>query len=131
MVCCQVLGNDVVIGLAGSMGSFELNTFKPVIAHAFLQSIRLLTDAMASFEIHCIRGIAVLPERLAELLERSLMLVTALVPHIGYDRAAEIAKRAHQSGQTLRQAAIATGYLTPEQFDLWVRPQDMLGSHSR
>jgi fumarate hydratase class II len=130
MVCCQVLGNDVVIGMAGAMGSFELNTFKPVIAHAFLQSVRLLTDAMASFDLHCVRGISVQRQRLSELLEQSLMLVTALVPHLGYDRAAEIAARAHQDGVSLRQAALAIGYLTAEQFDQWVRPQDMLGPHS-
>ena len=131
MVCCQVLGNDVVISVAGSLGSFELNTFKPVIAHAFLQSVRLLTDAMASFEVHCVRGISVQRERLEDLLERSLMLVTALVPHLGYDRAAAIATRAHQNGLSLRQAAIASGDVTPEQFDLWVRPQEMLGPRSR
>lgn len=127
MVCCQVFGNDVVISMGGAMGSFELNVFKPLIAHAFLQSVRLMTDGMTSFDVHCVRGIAANPKRIAELLERSLMLVTALVPHIGYDRTAEIAKLAHAKDMALRQAAVASGHVTAEQFDTWVRPQDMLG----
>lgn len=126
MLCCQVLGNDVAIGVGGASGHFELNVFKPLIAHAFLQSARLLADGMASFDAHCARGIEPDRERIAELLERSLMLVTALNPHIGYDRAAAIAKHAHVSGTTLREAALAVGGLTAEQFDAWVRPEKMV-----
>ncbi|MDZ4255573.1 MAG: lyase family protein, partial [Sulfuritalea sp.] len=131
MVCCQVMANDVAIGIGGASGNFELNVFKPLIAHNFLQSLRLLTDAMRSFEAHCVRGIVANHGRIAELLERSLMLVTALTPHIGYDRAAEIAKRAHHDGSTLRAAALALGYLTAEEFDRWVRPVDMVGGDIR
>jgi len=127
MACCQVMGNDVAIGIGGASGNFELNVFKPLIAHNFLQSLRLLADGMQSFEAHCVRGIEARRERIAELLERSLMLVTALTPHIGYDRAAAIAKRAHQEGSTLRAAALASGLVTTEEFDRWVRPADMVG----
>ena len=127
MICCQVLGNDVAIAIGGASGNFELNLFKPLIAHNFLQSLRLLADAMSSFESHCVRGITANRERIAELLERSLMLVTALAPHIGYDRAAEIAKRAHHEGSTLREAALALGYVTAAEFERWVRPTEMLG----
>lgn len=127
MACCQVFGNDTTITLAGASGNFELNVYKPVIAHAFLQSARLLADGMASFDRHCARGIQARPQRIDELLEGSLMLVTALAPHIGYDRAAEIAKRAHREGSTLRQAALASGWVSEEEFELWVRPQDMTG----
>jgi len=127
MLCCQVFGNDVAINFGGASGNFELNVFKPVIAHNFLQSLRLLADGMASFERHCVRGIEARRERIAELLERSLMLVTALTPHIGYDRAAEIAKRAQREGSTLREAAVASGYVSAEQFDAWVRPGEMVG----
>ncbi len=127
MVCAQVMANDVAVGFGGAAGNFELNVCKPLIAHNFLQSVRLLTDAMAGFETHCVRGIVPRRERMAELVERSLMLVTALVPHIGYDRAAEIARRAHREGTTLRQAALALGYLTAEEFDRWVRPAAMVG----
>ena len=126
MVCVQVMANDVAVGFGGATGNFELNVCKPLIAHNFLQSVRLLTDAMASFETHCVRGIVPQRERMAELVERSLMLVTALTPHIGYDRAAEIAKQAHREGTTLRQAALALGYLTAEDFDRWVRPVAMV-----
>jgi fumarate hydratase class II len=126
MVCVQVMANDVAVGFGGATGNFELNVCKPLIAHNFLQSVRLLTDAMASFETHCVRGIVPQRERMAELVERSLMLVTALTPHIGYDRAAEIAKQAHREGTTLRQAALALGYLTAEEFDRWVRPVAMV-----
>jgi len=126
MACCQVFGNDVAIGMAGASGNFELNVYKPLIIHAFLQSVRLLADGMASFEAHCVRGIAANRERIAELMERSLMLVTALAPHIGYDRAAEIAKLARGDGMTLKQAALALGYVTEEEFDRWVRPEDMV-----
>ncbi len=127
MLCIQVMANDVAVGFAGAAGNFELNVFKPLVAHAFLQSVRLLADGMASFERHCARGIEANRERIAELLERSLMLVTALAPHIGYDRAAEIAKRAHASGETLREAALALGYVAADDFDRWVRPAAMLG----
>jgi fumarate hydratase, class II len=126
MVAAQVMGNDVAIGIAGASGSFELNVFKPLIAHAFLHSVRLLADGCASFDRHCARGIEPDRARIDDLLSRSLMLVTALAPHIGYDRAAAIAKRAHREGSTLREAALASGHLTAEQFDRWVRPQDML-----
>ncbi|HUW36221.1 MAG TPA: class II fumarate hydratase [Rhodocyclaceae bacterium] len=127
MLCCQVLANDVAIGIGGASGNFELNVFKPLISHNFLQSVRLLADGMTSFEAHCVRGIVANRERIAELLERSLMLVTALAPHIGYDRAAEIAKRAHHDGSTLREAALARGQVTAEEFDRWVRPELMVG----
>ena len=126
MLCCQVMGNDVAIGIGGASGNFELNVYKPLIAHNFLQSVRLLADGMASFEVHCARGIEANRARIAELLERSLMLVTALSPHIGYDRAAEIAKRAHQDGITLREAALALGYVTAQEFDRWVQPAEMV-----
>jgi len=128
MLCCQVLANDVAIGIGGASGHFELNVYKPLIAHNFLQSLRLLADGMDSFETHCARGIVANPERLAELMERSLMLVTALVPHIGYDKAADIAKLAQREGLTLRQAALALDYVSAEQFDLWVVPARMVGS---
>ncbi|MCK9381445.1 MAG: class II fumarate hydratase [Sulfuritalea sp.] len=126
MLCCQVMGNDVALGIGGASGNFELNVYKPLIAHNFMQSVRLLADGMTSFEAHCARGIEANRERIAELLKRSLMLVTALAPHIGYDRAAEIAKRAHRDGTTLREAALAVGYVTAEEFDLWVKPAAMV-----
>ena len=126
MVCCQVLGNDVALSVGGASGNFELNVFKPLIAHNFLQSVRLLADAMASFDVHCARGIEADRARIGELLERSLMLVTALSPHIGYDRAAQIAKHAHASGISLREAALALGYVSAAQFDQWVRPERMV-----
>ena len=125
MLCCQVFGNDVAITIGGASGNFELNVFKPLIAHNFAQSVRLLADGMASFEEHCVRGIEANHARIAELLERSLMLVTALTPHIGYDRAAEIAKRAHRDGSTLKQAALALGYVTEAEFDLWAQAAEM------
>ena len=127
MLCCQVMANDVAIGLGAAAGNFELNVYKPLIAHNALQSVRLLADGMSSFEAHCVRGIEADTARIAELLERSLMLVTALAPHIGYDRAADIAKRAHLEGVTLREAALALGHVTAEQFDGWVKPADMVG----
>ena len=126
MLCCQVMGNDVTISFAGASGNFELNVFKPVIAHNLLQSIRLLTDGMHSFELHCIRGLVANQQRIEELLEKSLMLVTALTPHIGYDKAAEIAKHADQNGLTLREAALNSGYLNKDQFNIWVIPRDMI-----
>jgi fumarate hydratase class II len=125
MLCCQVFGNDVAINIGGASGNFELNVFKPLIAHNFLQSVRLLADGMTSFDEHCARGIDANRDRIADLMERSLMLVTALTPHIGYDKAAKIAKQAHQDGTTLKQAALALGFVTAEDFDRWVRPADM------
>jgi fumarate hydratase class II len=127
MVCCQVMGNDVAINMGGALGNFELNVMKPLIIHNFLQSVRLLADAMASFNDHCATGIEANVERIDALMHNSLMLVTALNPHIGYDKAAEIAKKAHREGTTLKAAALATGYLTAEQFDIWVVPEKMVG----
>ena len=126
MICCQVLGNDVALSIGGASGNFELNVFKPLIAHNFLQSVRLLADAMASFDVHCARGIEPDRKRIAEQLTHSLMLVTALSPHIGYDRAAAIAKHAHAHGTTLREAALTLGQVTEAQFDEWVRPERMV-----
>jgi fumarate hydratase class II len=126
MLCCQVFGNDVAINFGGASGNFELNVFRPMIAHNFMQSVRLLADGMRSFDAHCAVGIEPNRERIAELVERSLMLVTALNPHIGYDKAAAIAKKAHKEGTSLREAAVASGYLTAEQFDQWVRPERMV-----
>ena len=126
MLCAQVLGNDVAISIGGASGNFELNVFRPMIAHNFQQSVRLLADGMASFNDHCAAGIEPNRQRIDELVQRSLMLVTALNPHIGHDKAAQIAKRAHQDGLTLREAALASGFLSAEQFDAWVRPQDMV-----
>jgi len=127
MLCCQVMGNDVAISIGGASGNFELNVFKPLIAHNFLQSIRLLADGMTSFERHCVRGISANRERIGELMERSLMLVTALVPHIGYDKAAEIAKLASHDNLTLKDAALALGYVTAEDYARWVVPAEMTG----
>ena len=127
MLCAQVFGNDVAINFGGASGNFELNVFRPLVAHNFLQSVRLLADGMVSFNDHCAVGIAPNRERIAELLSRSLMLVTALNPHIGYDKAAYIAKKAHKEGSSLREAAIASGHVTAEQFDQWVVPQHMVG----
>ena len=127
MLCAQVMGNDVAINIGGAAGNFELNVYKPLIIHNFLQSTRLLADGAASFDEHCAAGIEPRRERIAALLANSLMLVTALNPHIGYDKAAEIAKRAHEKGETLRAAALALGYVTAEQFDAWVRPEAMTG----
>lgn len=126
MLCCQVMGNDVAIGIAGASGNFELNVFKPVIAHNLLQSIRLLGDGMLGFERHCVRGITPHRARINELLERSLMLITALTPHIGYDKAAEIAKRANADGSTLKEAALALAYVSATDYDRWVVPADMI-----
>jgi len=126
MVCVQVMGNDVALTIGGASGHFELNVYKPLIIHNFLQSARLLAEGMASFEEHCVRGIEPDRRRIGEQLERSLMLVTALAPHIGYDRAAQIAKKAHKEGSTLREAAIALGYVSQADFDRWVRPEGMV-----
>ncbi|MBE0625260.1 MAG: class II fumarate hydratase [Burkholderiales bacterium] len=131
MVCCQVMANDVAVGLGGASGNFELNVCKPLIAHNFLQSVRLLAEGMASFDTYCARGIEARHKRIAEHLAHSLMLVTALAPHIGYDRAAEIAKRAHRDGTALREAALALGYITAEDFDRWVQPMEMIRSSER
>jgi fumarate hydratase class II len=125
MLCVQVLANDVAMGIGGASGQFELNVYKPMLIHNFLQSVRLLADGCASFEEHCARGIQANEARIGELVERSLMLVTALAPHIGYDRAAEIAKKAHREGSTLRDAALALGYVSAEDFERWVRPEAM------
>lgn len=127
MLCAQVMGNDVALGIGAANGNFELNVFKPLIAHNLLQSIRLLGDGMASFDLHCARGIEPKRERIEQHLSQSLMLVTALVPHIGYDKAARIAKHAHQNACSLKQAALALGYATPDELDLWLRPESMLG----
>ncbi|MDO9286718.1 MAG: class II fumarate hydratase [Aquabacterium sp.] len=131
MVCAQVMGHDVAIGFAASQGQFELNVYKPLIAANLLDSLRLLGDAMASFTLHCVDGLAADPVRTAELMNRSLMLVTALAPHIGYDRAAAIAKQAHAQGSSLREAAIALGAVTAEDFDAWVQPAAMVGPPRR
>ena len=127
MLACQVLGNDVTVGFAASQGHLQLNVFKPVIAHNLLQSIRLLADGCRNFQRHCVAGMEPDAARMTEHLERSLMLVTALNPHIGYDKAAQIAKKAWAEGTTLRAAALALGFTTADEFDAWVRPQDMLG----
>ncbi|HVE54661.1 MAG TPA: class II fumarate hydratase [Ramlibacter sp.] len=127
MLCCQVFGNDVAVNFGGASGNFELNVFRPMIAHNFLQSVRLLADGMRSFNDHCAVGIEPNRERITELVQRSLMLVTALNPHIGYDKAAAIAKKAHKEGSSLREAAVASGHVTGEQFDAWVRPGEMVG----
>ena len=128
MLAAQVFGNDVAINFGGASGNFELNVFRPMVAHNFLQSVRLLADGMVSFNDHCAVGIAPQRERIAELVQRSLMLVTALNPHIGYDKSAFIAKKAHKEGSSLREAALASGYVTGEQFDAWVVPENMTGS---
>jgi fumarate hydratase class II len=126
MVCAQVMGNDVAIAIGGASGNFELNVYKPLIAHAALQSIRLLGDACVSFDEHCARGIEPNRAEIDRKLRGSLMLVTALAPHIGYDKAAKVAKHAHATGMLLRDAAIALGYVTGDEFDRWVRPEDMV-----
>ena len=127
MLAAQVFGNDVAINIGGASGNFELNVFRPMVAHNFLQSVRLLADGMVSFNDHCAVGIEPNRERITELVQRSLMLVTALNTHIGYDKAAFIAKKAHKEGSSLREAAIASGHLTAEQFDQWVVPENMTG----
>ncbi len=126
MVCAQVIGNGTTVSFAGSQGHFELNVFKPVIANAVLQSIRLLADAAISFADNCVVGIEANQDRIADLMSRSLMLVTALAPSIGYDKAAEIAKKAHKNGTTLKEEALRLGYVTEEEFERVVRPETML-----
>lgn len=125
MVCCQVMGNDATIGFAGSQGNFELNVFKPVIIHNFLHSVRLMSDACRSFTHHCAEGIEPNMDRINHYVQDSLMLVTALNPHIGYDKSAQIAKKAHKEKSSLREAAIGSGHLTGDQFDKWVDPAAM------
>ena len=125
MVCAQVIGNDVAVNIGGATGHFELNVFKPMILHNTLQSIRLLGDAARSFTDNCVMGIEPNHARIEELMRSSLMLVTALNPHIGYDNAARVAKKAHEENSTLREAAVELGLLTEEQFDEWVRPEEM------
>ena len=127
MVCCQVFGNDVAINVGGSMGNFELNVFRPMVIRNFLHSTRLLACACENFDEHCAVGIEPNLERIGELMRESLMLVTALNPHIGYAKAAEIAKNAHKKGTTLKESAIALGHVTAEQFDEWVKPEEMVG----
>jgi fumarate hydratase class II len=127
MLCAQVFGNDVAVNIGGASGNFELNVFRPMIAHNVLQSVRLLADGAQSFNDNCAVGIEPNRERIDTLLNESLMLVTALNPHIGYDKAAQIAKKAHKEGTTLKAAALALGYVSEQQFDEWVRPNDMVG----
>jgi fumarate hydratase class II len=128
MACLQVLGNDVAVNLGGATGNFQLNVNKPLIAHAFLQSARLLSDGADGFREHCVVGIEPNTARMQQLLEQSLMLVTALTPHIGYDAAAKIAHHAHHQGTTLKEAALALGSVSPEDFERWVRPEQMVGT---
>ncbi|EFE94600.1 class II fumarate hydratase [Serratia odorifera] len=128
MLCAQVLGNDVALNIGGASGNFELNVFRPMVIHNYLQSIRLLADGINGFNAHCAVGIEPNRDRISQLLNESLMLVTALNTHIGYDKAAEIAKQAHKQGLTLKASALKLGYLTEQQFDEWVRPEDMVGS---
>jgi fumarate hydratase class II len=127
MVCCQVFGNDVAINVGGSMGNFELNVFRPMVIRNFLHSAHLLAHACRNFDEHCAAGIEPNTKRIDQLMRDSLMLVTALNPHIGYEKAAAIAKNAHKKGLTLKESAVALGHLTAEQFDQWVRPEDMVG----
>ncbi|MDR6235616.1 class II fumarate hydratase [Pseudomonas oryzihabitans] len=131
MLACQVIGNDVTVGFAASQGHLQLNVYKPVIAHNVLESIRLLADGCRNFNTHCVTGMEPDEHKMAEHLEQGLMLVTALNPHIGYDKAAEIAKKAYAENKTLRAAALELGYLTDAQFDEWVRPETMLEAGGR
>jgi fumarate hydratase class II len=127
MVCAQVIGNDVAVAFGGAQGHFELNVFKPLMGANVLESARLLADAAVSFDLHCAKGIEPNTKVIDQLLNDSLMLVTALNNKIGYYKAAEIANKAHKEGTTLREAAVSTGYLTEKEFDAWVRPEDMIG----
>ena len=129
MVCAQVMGNHMTISVAGSHGHLELNVFKPVIAYNILQSIRLLSDAIVSFVTHCVSGLKPDKAAIARHVENSLMLVTALAPHIGYDKSAQIAKSAHAESLTLKQAALKSGHVTSAQFDAWIKPAEMTGPH--
>jgi fumarate hydratase class II len=128
MLCCQVFGNDVAINLGGASGNFELNVFRPLVIRNFLHSARLLTHGCINFNDQCAVGIEPNRERIEKLMRESLMLVTALNPHIGYDKAAQIAKNAHKKGLTLKESAIALGYVTAKQFDQWVKPEEMVGN---
>ena len=127
MLAAQVMGNDVAVNIGGASGNFELNVFKPLIAHNFLQSARLIADGCDSFRKNCVVGIEANKEKIQHNVQNSLMLVTALNPHIGYDNSAKIAKLAHEKGTTLREAALELGLVTSEQFDEWVRPENMVG----
>jgi len=126
-VCVHVFGSDAAVAMAGSQGHFELNVYKPMIAYNVLQSVQLLGDAVNSFRVRCVAGITANHQRIDELMNRSLMLVTALAPKIGYDNAAKVAKTAHTNGTTLREEAVALGFVTPDEFDQLVRPETMLG----
>lgn len=126
MLCCQVMGNDVAINMGGAMGNFELNVMKPLIINNFLQSVRLLSDGIMSFNKNCAVGIRANIKHINKLMNNSLMLVTALNPHIGYDKAAKIAKKAYTEGTTLKEAAVTSGYITAGQFDAWIKPKDMV-----
>ncbi len=130
MVCVQVIGNDTAIAVAGSQGNFELNVFKPLIIHNLLHSTELLAHACRSFAVHCVSGLEANRERLRRYVETSLMLVTALSPTIGYDRAAAVAKAAYRENKTLKDVCVEMGLLTPEEFDRLVRPEEMLGPHA-
>lgn len=127
MVCAQVIGNQTAVSVGGSMGHFELNVFKPLIIRNVLHSVALLGDACESFNLNCVAGIEANRDKIDRILNESLMLVTALNPHIGYDKAAKIAKTAHKEGTTLKEASLKLGYVTEEQFNKWVIPSDMLG----
>jgi fumarate hydratase class II len=129
MVCAQVMGNHTAISVAGCQGHMELNVFKPVLIYNLLQSIRLLADGCVSFTDNCVVGIVANRDRIADLMHRSLMLVTALAPKIGYDNAAKVAKEAHKNGTTLREEATRLGFVTAEEFDKLVRPEDMVHPH--
>jgi len=131
MLCFQVMGNDVAINMGGAMGNFELNVFKPLIIYNFLQSVRLLADGMISFNDNCATGIEANRVRIDSLMRNSLMLVTALTPHIGYDKAARIAMKAYKESTELRDAAVSLGFVTGEQFDEWVRPEKMVGKRTK
>ena len=126
MVCAQVMGNNTAVSVAGSNGHFELNVFKPVMIYNVLQSIQLIADGVNSFTENCLKGVEANEKRITELMQNSLMLVTALNPHIGYDNAAKIAKTAYANGTTLKQEGVALGLLTEEQFDEWVKPENMV-----
>jgi len=126
MLCCQVFGNDVAINIGGASGNFELNVFRPLVIRNFLHSASLLANGCINFNEYCAAGIEPNTARIEQLMRESLMLVTALNPHIGYDKAAQIAKNAHKKGLTLKASAIALGYVTAERFDQWVKPEDMV-----
>jgi fumarate hydratase class II len=128
MLCAQVFGNDVAINFGGASGNFELNVYRPMIIQNVMQSLRLLSDGARSFRIHCVEGIKANQDRIDQLLAQSLMLVTALNPHIGYDKSAKIAKEAHRTGSTLREAALALDLVSGEDFDRWVDPTKMIGN---